>query len=79
MGIILFELLFPFQTEMERIKTLEGPRNLIFKQVRPEMSLVKMMLSHIPDERPEVSNILKRISDDQQTRTSPNRKEMNSV
>ncbi len=79
LGIILTELLFPFQTEMERIKTLEAPRNLFSKQVRPEMSLVKSMLSHSPEERPEVADILKRIFVDQQTRTSPNRKEMNSV
>lgn len=79
MGMILFELLFPFKTDSERISTLKGLRELIFQQERPEMSLVKSMLSHNPEERPEVTEILKKMSKDQQTKTSPNKKEVNSI
>jgi translation initiation factor 2-alpha kinase 3 len=79
MGMILFELLYPFKTEMERSKTLTGLRNLNFQHEKPEMSLVRSMLSHNPEQRPEVTEILKKMSKEQPTKTSPNKKEVNSI
>lgn len=61
LGLILFELLVPFSTQMERIDILTNLRKLQFPSEfldKPEYELVKSMLDHTPCERPEASNIL---------------------
>merc|ERR1719219_1966932 len=61
LGLILFELLVPFSTQMERIHTLTKLRQLEFPakfQETPEYNLVKKMLDHDPNERPEATEIL---------------------
>ena len=61
LGLILYELLVPFSTQMERIHTLTKLRQLEFPakfKETPEYSLVKTMLDHDPSERPESSAIL---------------------
>ena len=53
LGLILFELLVPFSTQMERIHTLTKLRQLEFPakfQETPEYNLVKKMLDHDPNE-----------------------------
>ena len=62
LGLILFELLVPFSTQMERVHTLTKLRQLEiefparFKETQ-EYSLVKKMLDHDPNERPEATAI----------------------
>ena len=61
LGLILFELLVPFSTQMERIHTLTKLRQLEFPakfQETPEYNLVKKMLDHDPNERLEATEIL---------------------
>lgn len=61
LGLILFELLVPFQTQMERIDTMSKLKKLVFPSEfinQPECELVKTMLEHSPGERPEASDIL---------------------
>lgn len=75
MGIILLELLRSFNSEMEKAKALERIQEV--EQQRPEMRLVKMMISQDPMERPEIAEILKTISKLQETKTSPYKKDVN--
>ncbi|TSW48763.1 Eukaryotic translation initiation factor 2-alpha kinase 3 [Bagarius yarrelli] len=62
LGLILFELLCPFRTQMERVRTLTEVRALQFpmsfsrKNVQ-EAQMVRSMLSPVPAERPEASEI----------------------
>ncbi|XP_059577434.1 eukaryotic translation initiation factor 2-alpha kinase 3 isoform X4 [Alligator mississippiensis] len=63
LGLILFELLYPFSTQMERIKTLSEVRSLKFPQLftqkcSQEYAMVKHMLSTNPIERPEAEDII---------------------
>ncbi|XP_020834728.1 eukaryotic translation initiation factor 2-alpha kinase 3 [Phascolarctos cinereus] len=63
LGLILFELLYPFSTQMERVKTLSDVRNLkfppLFAQKYPqEYTMVQHMLSPSPTERPEATDII---------------------
>ncbi|XP_036607761.1 eukaryotic translation initiation factor 2-alpha kinase 3 [Trichosurus vulpecula] len=63
LGLILFELLYPFSTQMERVKTLSDVRNLkfppLFAQKYPqEYMMVQHMLSPSPTERPEAMDII---------------------
>ncbi|KFO32623.1 Eukaryotic translation initiation factor 2-alpha kinase 3, partial [Fukomys damarensis] len=63
LGLILFELLYPFSTQMERVRTLTDVRNLkfppLFIQKYPrEYVMVQDMLSPSPVERPEATNII---------------------
>ncbi|KAM6201727.1 eukaryotic translation initiation factor 2-alpha kinase 3 [Rhynchocyon petersi] len=63
LGLILFELLYPFSTQMERIRTLSDVRNLnfppLFIQNYPcEFMMVQHMLSPSPIERPEATDII---------------------
>ncbi len=61
LGLILFELLVPFSTQMERVDTLTKLRILQFPSHfmnKPEYKLVSSMLAHKPNERPEASDIL---------------------
>lgn len=63
LGLILFELLYPFSTQMERVRTLTDVRNLkfpvLFTQQYPrEYVMVKDMLSPSPMDRPEATNII---------------------
>lgn len=61
LGLILFELLVPFSTQMERVQTLSKLRQLQFPSHflnAEEFSLVRSMLAHDPEERPESSDIL---------------------
>ncbi|XP_077419745.1 eukaryotic translation initiation factor 2-alpha kinase 3 [Vanacampus margaritifer] len=62
LGLILFELLYPFRTQMERVRTLMEVRSLRFpesfsKNNFHELSMVLSMLSLIPGERPEAEDI----------------------
>ncbi|XP_064602611.1 eukaryotic translation initiation factor 2-alpha kinase 3-like [Liolophura sinensis] len=63
LGVILFELLFPFATQMERIRTLQdvtqhkSPER--FKREMPkEHDFVVWLLDHDPDKRPTAKDIL---------------------
>uniref|UniRef100_A0A8C9FU91 non-specific serine/threonine protein kinase n=1 Tax=Pavo cristatus TaxID=9049 RepID=A0A8C9FU91_PAVCR len=63
LGLILFELLYPFSTQMERVKTLSDVRNLNFptlftQKYAQEYIMVKDMLSPSPTERPEAAAII---------------------
>ncbi len=63
LGVILFELLVPFQTQMERVHSLRAIRNLNFPPnfpETPESLLVRSMVSHDPEIRPDASEILKK-------------------
>ncbi|KAF7710592.1 eukaryotic translation initiation factor 2-alpha kinase 3 [Silurus meridionalis] len=62
LGLILFELLCPFRTQMERVQTLIEVRALQFpmsfcKNNVLEAQMVRSMLSLVPAERPEASEI----------------------
>uniref|UniRef100_A0A3Q0T1G9 non-specific serine/threonine protein kinase n=1 Tax=Amphilophus citrinellus TaxID=61819 RepID=A0A3Q0T1G9_AMPCI len=62
LGLILFELLYPFRTQMERVRTLTEVRALRFPEVFSknnvqELSMVRSMLSLSPSERPEAAEI----------------------
>ncbi|XP_023607182.1 eukaryotic translation initiation factor 2-alpha kinase 3 isoform X5 [Myotis lucifugus] len=63
LGLILFELLYPFGTQMERVRVLTDVRNLrfppLFTQKYPrEYMMVQEMLSPSPMERPEAAHII---------------------
>ncbi len=61
LGLILFEMLVPFSTQMERIKVLSDLRKNKFPPHflnQPEFGVVKAMLSHNPEERPETNEVL---------------------
>ncbi|KAM9330344.1 eukaryotic translation initiation factor 2-alpha kinase 3 [Gastrophryne carolinensis] len=63
LGLILFELLYPFSTNMERVRILTELRDLkfpsLFTQSYPhEQNMVLHMLSPIPSERPEAEEII---------------------
>ncbi|XP_006899011.1 PREDICTED: eukaryotic translation initiation factor 2-alpha kinase 3 [Elephantulus edwardii] len=63
LGLILFELLYPFSTQMERVRTLSDVRNLKFPQLftqkyPQEYVMVQHMLSLSPVERPEATDII---------------------
>ncbi|XP_029973073.1 eukaryotic translation initiation factor 2-alpha kinase 3 [Salarias fasciatus] len=62
LGLILFELLHPFRTQMERVRTLTEVRlhcfpELFSKNNVQELSMVRSMLSLSPAERPEAADI----------------------
>ncbi|KAJ3613915.1 hypothetical protein NHX12_020158 [Muraenolepis orangiensis] len=62
LGLILFELLCPFRTQMERVRTLTEVRALQFpdafsKNNVQELGMVRSMLSRTPSERPEAADI----------------------
>ncbi|CAL8274045.1 unnamed protein product [Merluccius merluccius] len=62
LGLILFELLWPFRTQMERVRTLREVRALQFpdtfsKKHVQELGMVRCMLSLSPSERPEAAGI----------------------
>ncbi|KAK7904159.1 hypothetical protein WMY93_016766 [Mugilogobius chulae] len=62
LGLILFELLCPFRTQMERVRTLTEVRALRFPEVfsknnGQELNMVRSMLSLSPGERPEAADI----------------------
>ncbi|XP_063156458.1 eukaryotic translation initiation factor 2-alpha kinase 3 isoform X2 [Candoia aspera] len=63
LGLILFELLYPFSTQMERVRILSEVRNLTFpplfiQEYAQEHMMVKHMLSPSPTERPEAADII---------------------
>ncbi|XP_067838002.1 eukaryotic translation initiation factor 2-alpha kinase 3 [Heptranchias perlo] len=63
LGLILFELLYPFSTQMERVTTLTGVRDLKFpslflEEYLQEHEMVQQMLSPEPGERPEAMDIV---------------------
>ncbi|OCT99208.1 eukaryotic translation initiation factor 2-alpha kinase 3 isoform X1 [Xenopus laevis] len=63
LGLILFELLYPFSTQMERVRVLTELRDLKFpelftEQYAAEQNMVLHMLSHNPIERPEAEEII---------------------
>ncbi|KAM6961432.1 LOW QUALITY PROTEIN: eukaryotic translation initiation factor 2-alpha kinase 3 [Aplochiton taeniatus] len=62
LGLILFELLCPFRTQMERVTTLTEVRGHQFpeafsKKNVQELGMVQKMLSRCPGERPEAAEI----------------------
>ncbi|KAM4808902.1 eukaryotic translation initiation factor 2-alpha kinase 3 [Rhinophrynus dorsalis] len=63
LGLIFFELLYPFSTQMERVRTLTELRDLKFPELFTqkyvqEKNMVLHMLSHNPNERPEAEEII---------------------
>uniref|UniRef100_A0A4W3JDH4 non-specific serine/threonine protein kinase n=1 Tax=Callorhinchus milii TaxID=7868 RepID=A0A4W3JDH4_CALMI len=63
LGLILFELLNPFSTQMERVQTLMEVREQkfpisFFDQYLQECEMVQQMLSHEPSLRPEAVDIV---------------------
>jgi len=61
LGVIYYELLEPFSTQMERVRTLTALRRPDFPPelpAGPEYRLVRAMLSHAPSDRPDASDIL---------------------
>uniref|UniRef100_UPI0002080BD3 Eukaryotic translation initiation factor 2-alpha kinase 3 n=1 Tax=Mus musculus TaxID=10090 RepID=UPI0002080BD3 len=63
LGLILFELLYSFSTQMERVRIITDVRNLkfplLFTQKYPqEHMMVQDMLSPSPTERPEATDII---------------------
>ncbi len=72
LGIILFELCYPMNTGMERIKVFQGIKSkqisfppewhsTIAKQFPRVHSLLSSMLSHNPEERPTAVNVVNSI------------------
>lgn len=62
LGLIFFELLVPFATQMERHRTLMNLRENKFpadfqKKFQDEYMLLRLMLSHTPEERPTTFGI----------------------
>lgn len=62
LGLVLFELLVPFSTQMERCQTLSDLRQNRFptnfqQKYTQEHDLLRLMLSHNPDERPTTIGI----------------------
>lgn len=62
LGLILFELLVPFNTQMERVHVLQDIKQSKFgesfqKKYKDEYELLKLMLSRCPDERPTTYGI----------------------
>ncbi|XP_075050078.1 eukaryotic translation initiation factor 2-alpha kinase 3 isoform X2 [Mixophyes fleayi] len=63
LGLILFELLYPFSTNMERVRILTDLRDLKFPtlfthEYPQEQNMVRHMLSHNPSERPEAEEVI---------------------
>jgi serine/threonine protein kinase len=63
LGIILYELLVPFKTEMERLHTLKNVRELTFphsfsKKFAAEEGLLRQLLATNPAHRPSAGEIL---------------------
>lgn len=62
LGLIFFELLWPFSTQMERIQVLMSAKRLKFppafaKTYATECKLIKQLLSHDSDKRPSARDI----------------------
>ncbi|XP_038046904.1 eukaryotic translation initiation factor 2-alpha kinase 3-like [Patiria miniata] len=62
LGLIFFELLHPFGTQMERIMVMTGSRQQKFpdrfaKELPSETELIKMLLSNNPANRPDADEI----------------------
>ena len=61
LGLILFELVVPFSTQMERVRTISDLRKSKFPSHflnEPEYGLVRDMLTQNPEKRPEVADVL---------------------
>lgn len=63
LGVILFEMLYPFATQMERVSTLLKVRQQIFperftREMKHEADFVKWLLSPKPEDRPSAKEIL---------------------
>ncbi|KAF4521545.1 hypothetical protein B566_EDAN009513 [Ephemera danica] len=66
LGIILFELLWTFSTQMERADILQALRERAFPTEFPksfglEYTLLLLMLSHLPHERPSAQEIRQKL------------------
>ncbi|CAL8122921.1 unnamed protein product [Orchesella dallaii] len=62
LGLIFFELLMPFSTDMERYNILTGVRKLNFPEkfrdsFPDEYDLIRTMISHDPNERPDAGRV----------------------
>ena len=79
LGMILYELLVPFETEMERVEALQKIKKLEWQKNFPAMNLVKSMLSHDPDLRPEASDILRMLEEEDQPKSPYYKKETKSI
>ncbi|XP_041370908.1 eukaryotic translation initiation factor 2-alpha kinase 3-like [Gigantopelta aegis] len=63
LGMILFELLYPFSTQMERVRTLMNSKQQTFperfeREMPTECKFVKWLLSPTPSDRPSAKQIL---------------------
>jgi serine/threonine protein kinase len=59
LGILLFELFYPFNTEMERIKTIINLKKHIFPKNLKYKKIIKKMINNNPSDRPTVESIIK--------------------
>ncbi|XP_060115297.1 interferon-induced, double-stranded RNA-activated protein kinase [Heteronotia binoei] len=71
LGLILFEMLYIFETEYERSKEWDNIRKCVFpetfnKAFPAEPALIKRMLSEAPSKRPLATTILKFLNDGNQ-------------
>lgn len=63
LGVILFELLYPFSTSMERVVTLQQVRKQRFperftREMPKEYEFARGLLSPTPEDRPDIDQIL---------------------
>ncbi|CDO93204.1 unnamed protein product [Kluyveromyces dobzhanskii CBS 2104] len=67
LGIIFFEMIYPFDTGMERVNVIkklrnsdvEFPSDFDDKKLRTEKKIVKLLLDHDPTKRPSASALLR--------------------
>ena len=62
LGLILFELMVPLGTEMERNKILGDVKKLKFRTFFPGIDLMQSMLALKPEERLNVTEILGKLN-----------------
>ncbi|KAG1684920.1 Eukaryotic translation initiation factor 2-alpha kinase [Nymphon striatum] len=66
LGLILFELLVPFGTAMERVRTMSDVKRHLFPEHfkhSKECQLLRNILSHNPEDRPEASDIKRELQE----------------
>jgi translation initiation factor 2-alpha kinase 3 len=70
LGLILFELFIPFNTEMEKNETFESLKAFKLPRKFLEMNLIYSMLSKDSSKRPEASRILNDLPSKSSPRTN---------